>query len=457
MTRPLTSLRRLLMASVLGASVLAPGGGFFGGSLWGAAFAETLSDALLRAYETNPSLDAERARQRATRELKPQARAGALPQITGGGAYTDLDQNQTVNPAVFNPTDANGIPVTNNFQLETLSAQVQGELAIFTGFRNFNTIRQVDARVRAGGAQLAATEQAVLLNAATAYFDVLRDLAVLEATRNNVTVLMRQQREAQIRFDVGELTRTDVAQAEARLAGARASLAASEAQLAVSRAIFAEITGENPGTLEDNPTMPDVPDTINAAIEVARVFAPSVVAAKANEEASRRGIAIAKSAFSPTVSLTAGYQYAEEPSSFVLDDEQFSYGVRVNIPIFSGGLNFSRVREARALNDADGRRIVEAERRAQAAVTEAWERLQAADRTIQSATAQRDANALALEGVRREAELGARTTLDVLNAEQEFLNARVELARAERDQRVGVFNLLASAGLLTADSVIDRP
>ena len=416
--------------------------------------AETLLDVLRRAFQSNPTIQAERARQRATKQLKPQAWSGALPQITASGAYTDVDQDQVINATTFDPN----LPVdtpneTRNFQLETLSAQVQGELAIFTGLRNFNAIKQADARVRAGGAQLVSVEQSVLTNAATAYFDVVRDKEVVDANENNVRVLLRQKEEADLRFEVGEITRTDVAQAEARLAGARARLTSAKAQLAISRARFRELTGDNPGTLQEDPSLPVSPETIMSAVDIAKVYSPDVIAARANEEASRREIAIAKSAFSPQVSLTANYQYAEEPSSFVLEDEQFAYGVRATMPIFQGGLNISRVREARALNDADERRIVEAERRATAAVTASWEQLQAAQSNIVSAQSQLEANELALRGVRREAQLGARTTLDVLNAEQEFVNSVVDLASAERDARVALFELLANAGVLTLESL----
>ncbi|MEO1015721.1 MAG: TolC family outer membrane protein [Pseudomonadota bacterium] len=418
----------------------------------GAAAAETLAEALRLAFETNPTIQAARAEQRATGELKSQAWADILPEITAGGSYQEIDNDQTIDASVFDPTDPGPTPVPNSVKLSTLTAQVQGELTVFDGFRNVNALRQAAARVKAGGAQLASVEQDVLLRTATAYFDVLRDTAVYEANLNNVEVLVRQLQEAQLRFEVGEVTRTDVAQAEARLAGARAQLTSSQAQLAVSRALLSELTGQAPGTLAGDPALPTAPETLEQARSLGRGYAPQILAAKANEKASRKGIAIAKSAFAPNVALTSSYQYAEEPSNFVLDDEQFAYGVRASIPIFQGGRNLSRVREARALNDADRRRIEEAERRVDAAIASAWEQLQAANANIASAEAQLAANDLALRGVRREAQLGARTTLDVLNAEQEFLNAEVALAGARRDARVALFQLLTSAGILTLDA-----
>lgn len=409
-----------------------------------AGSAQTLEEALSIAYETNPTIGAERARQRATRELKAQAFANALPQVQASAGYSKIDETQTINSTAFGQT----IVQERNFDLESKTAGVTGEQPIFTGLRNFNAIRAAKSRVKAGNAQLALVEQDVLQRAAQAYFDVVRDMAVYDATKNNVDVLLRQKREAELRFEVGEVTKTDVAQADARLAQSRAQLTTAQARLAVSRATFAEIIGDAPASLEKDPALPPVPASLDEAKTIAAQGAPAVVRARLAEEASRREIAVARGAFAPTVSLTASYQYAEEPSSFILKDEQFAYGARVTMPLFLGGLNLSRAREAKALNDADRRRIEESERRATAAVTSAWEQLSAARANIVSATSQVEANALALNGVRREAQLGVRTTLDVLDAEQEYLNAQVALANAERDARTATFLLLASMGVL---------
>lgn len=423
---------------VLGA-VFAPGG----------AGAQSLEEALALAWRANPTIRAERARLRATEELKAQAWAGALPQITAQGAYSKIDDTQTINQAAFGGAGAQ----ERTFKLETLAGEVTAEQPVFAGFRNLNAIRQAKARIRAGGAELAATEQAVLRAAATAYFDVVRDRVVYDASLNQVEVLLRQLDETKARFRVGEVTRTDVSQAEARLARARADLARAQAQLAVSRATFAEIVGQAPGELEDDPAAPDLPDSLETAQALARAYAPAVVAARAQAEASRRQVAIARGALLPSVSLTASYQYADEPSTFVLNDEQFVYGARASVPIFQGGLNHSRVREAKALADSARARVVEAERRAQSEVAAAWERHVAARIAIAAAEKQVAANRLALEGVRREAQLGTRTTLDVLDAEQELRDAVVALAGAKRDERAAAFALLEAAGLLTLDAI----
>ena len=420
-----------------------------------AAGAQTLEEALSAAYNSNPTIAAERARQRATKELTPQAIAGALPQITGGASLTKTDGTQTLDASAFDPNATGSFD--RDFNLTTTTYQISGEQAVFTGFRNFNAIRAARSRVKAGAAELALVEQDVLSRAAGAYFDVVRDMAVFDANTNNVEVLGRQKREADLRFEVGEVTKTDVAQAEARLAQARANLTTAQARLAVSRASFIELIGAAPGTLERDPVLPRVPATLEESLSISREGAPSIVRARMAERAQKRNLQVAKGQFSPTVSLTASYQVSDEPSLFTLQDEQFAYGARASVPIFLGGLNISRVREAKALHDQSRRQIEEAERRADAAVTGSWEQLQAARANIASATAQIEASELALNGVRREAQLGVRTTLDVLDAEQEFLNAQVALANAERDARLATFQLLAAMGALGPDVEAESP
>jgi outer membrane protein len=431
------SMRIAIMTTVLAAS--------------SPAAAQTLEEALASAYRENPTIGAERARQRATKELAPQSLANALPQISGSAGYSKVDNTQTVNSTAFGGVGTS----ERTSKLESKTAAVEGQQVIFSGLRNFNAIRQARARVRAGAAQLASVEHDVLSRAAQAYFDVVRDEAVYQSTANNVNVLLKQKDEAALRFEVGEITKTDVAQADARLAFARAQLTTAQARLAVSRAGFAEVIGAAPATLEKSPPLPQTPATLEEAKAIAAELSPALIAAQENEVAARRGVAIAKGLFSPTVALTASYQYAEDPSTFVLNDEQFAYGARASIPLFTGGLNLSRVREAKALRDAAESRVEEASRRVDALVTSAFEQLQAARANIVSAQAQVDANRLALTGVRRESQLGVRTTLDVLDAEQEFLNAEVSLANAERDARVAAFQLLAAMGALELDSAAE--
>ncbi|MCA8893677.1 MAG: TolC family protein, partial [Amphiplicatus sp.] len=258
---------------------------------------------------------------------------------------------------------------------------------------------------------------------------------------------------AELRFEVGEVTKTDVAQADARLAQSRAQLAASQAQLAISRAVYAELVGNAPGTLDASSPLPELPESLDTALALANDYSPTVIAAREQEDAAKKQVSIAKGAFLPSISATAQYQYADQPSSFVDRDETFSYGVRASVPIFLGGLNLSRVREARALHDSAIESVSEAERTAERTTTAAYQQLIAARQTIESAKTQVSANELALTGVRREAQLGTRTTLDVLDAEQEFLNAKVSLSNAERNERVAAFALLAAVGVLNPDAL----
>lgn len=428
-------MRSYLLAALFGATILncAP------------AAAETLRDALTLAYQTNPTIRAERARLKATRETKAQAWANALPQISASGSYSNIDSTQT--------STFTGTSQTIDTKLDTLTAGVNAEQVVFAGFRNYNAIKQAGARVRAGGAQLIATEQQVLNDVAAAYFNVQRNMAIFQLNERNIKVLERQLEMAQTRFDVGEITRTDVAQAEARLSNARAELSRAQSNLAIARADYAQLVGQSPTDLEPVETLPETPENLDAALNFAQTYAPSVIAAREQMEVSRRQVSIARGSLAPSVSLTAGYQYAEEPSTFIDTDEQFAFGARATIPLFSGGANYSRIREAKALYARDRSRALEAERRAQALTTAAWQRLSAAQAIIVSAQASVDANKLALDGVTQEALVGTRTTLDVLDAEQELLVAEVQLVNAQRDAQAASFALLAAIGLLTPEAI----
>lgn len=424
--------------------------GLWAAAACGTAGAQTLQEALSVAYATNPTIVAERARQRAVREAKPQALAAVLPTVTASGSYGRLDDNSVFNGAAFGLGSGG---VRRQSDLAPLSGQIEAQQTLFSGFRNFNAIKAASARVRAGGARLAAVEQGVLVEAAVAYFDVMRDTAIYDANANQASVLAKQNEEAKARLAVGEITRTDVSQSEARLARARAALSASGAALAASRAAFGRSVGDPPGALEKSPAMPEIPASLDEALAAARALSPTIIAARENAEAARRGVAVAKAAFAPSVSAFASYAYAEEQNAFALSSEQKSVGLRAQVPIFTGGLNLSRVREAKANADAARASVDEAERRAVAETAAAFDRIAAARATIAAARAQLEANRLALAGVRREAEVGARTTLDVLDAEQELLNAEVALAGAERDERASIFALLAAIGALTPESL----
>ena len=410
------------------------------GAVMAPAHGETLNDALALAYQTNPTIRAERERMRALRESKAQAWAGALPQVSASASYNKTDLTQTSSLSA------------SDEKLNTILGGVSAEQPVFTGFRNFNAIKQAGARVRAGGAQLAGAEQQVLLEVASVYFNVQRNMAVFDLRTRNVEVLVRQHEMADARFEVGEITRTDVAQAEARLAESRARLSSAQGELAIARADYAELVGQVPGDLEPVEVLPVLPETMEDALLVAGEYAPALILAREQAEVSRRQVNIARGAFLPSVSLTAGYQYAEEPSFFVDNSEELSFGARASMPIFLGGLNFSRVREAKALHASDRSRLTAAARQVEAQTIAAWERLVTARAIAVSAIAAVEANTLALEGVRQESLVGTRSTLDVLNAEQEYLNAQVNLVTAQRDAQAAAYGVLAAIGMLTPEA-----
>lgn len=441
-----------------------------------AANAETLKEALAAAYLSNPQLEAQRAALRATDEDVRRAKANYFPRVstnlsgsegenrnnlrTAFGPNPDFDPNLPVsdnnpeqipigqenNPdAIFTPTDSRNFDVTVDQN-------------IFRGFRTHNEIQQAKSSVFAGRAQLTLVEQTVLLDGVTAYMDVVRDEAVTELNLNNVQVLERQLQASRDRFRVGEITRTDVAQSEARLEGARAQLLSAQATLAASRATFERVVGRAPATLQNPEDSPALPQDIEGAIELGRVEAPQILQARHNEQAAKEGIDVAKGQLLPTV--TARYQYRDGQGtqffgSFqnVADNNSQTVSVQVSIPLYSGGANYSDIRRAKQVRSQRMLQIQQAERETQERVLTAWNQYKAAQAQILSRQAAVRANEIALDGVRQEAQVGSRTTLDVLDAEQELLDSRVNLVRAERDETVASYTLLSSMGQLTAQKL----
>lgn len=399
--------------------------------------AETLTDALAAAYQTNPTLHAQRAQLRATDEGVPQALSGWRPSLQAQGS---AGRTKTDVSAAFS---VSGIVNPRNFVL-TLDQNV------FAGGRTVNATDQAEATVQAGRETLLSVEQTTLLNAVQAYMNVIRDVSVVELNRNNVEVLKRQLEATTDRFRVGELTRTDTAQSEARLSQARTNLTSAEAQLTASRAFYERVVGQLPGTLERPDALGGLPATEEEAREIAARNNPTLLAARYAEEASRESISVAKGALLPSIDLQAQYQYARDPSTTAREVEQSSILGVLTIPLYQTGAEYSAVREAKELNNQSRLQVVAALREVDEAVRNAWESLRASRSAITSTREQVNASSVALEGVRQESEVGARTTLDVLDAEQESLNARVTLVSAERDLAVAEYGLLAATGELTA-------
>lgn len=420
-----------------------------------AASGDTLEDALVSTYQTNPTLKAERANLRATDEQVSQARAGWRPTVTVRGRYTAQEVVSKSPNFQFNPGDpAYSKYVTQN---EPFSGSATLSQPIFRGGQTINATKRAKALVGAGRANLVATEQQVLLDATTAYMDVIRDQAVVGLSKSNVAVLERQFKAAQDRFSVGEITRTDVAQSQARLGRSRSNLISSEAGLTASLAAFKKVIGREPMGKLLMPELPALPASEAEFIHMALKENPGLQAARSNEAASRASVGQAKGTLLPQISVEMTYSHSEDTAGA----NQFSTGGGnqsdsrsvagvVTIPLYQGGAAYSRIREAKQQNSRARIRIAETERAVQEAAIRAWDALRSARAIIVSSEEQVRASKIAFEGVQQEAMVGSRTTLDVLDAEQELLDAQVALVRARRDQFVAAYQLLSVNGKLTA-------
>ncbi|WBQ11132.1 TolC family outer membrane protein [Hyphomonadaceae bacterium ML37] len=402
-------------------------------------WSQSLEETLSAAYRTNPQLQAERARLRQSAEGVIQARSALLPSLSASGT---LSESET--------WGAGGIGGAGGGGDGSSSVGAQLSQPLYRGGRTRGSINAAEARLEAGRERLRAVEQNVLFDAVSAHANVTRDQQIVSIRSNNVEVLGEQLRAARDRFEVGEITRTDVAQAEARLSGARAQLSGAQAALAASRAAYARVTGVEPVQPELIGPGAGLPEALDGAQNLALDNNPDLRAVEFNELAAREGIRVARGALLPEVSLSASVNESRD-SAFSGDGRgSASVQARVSVPIFTGGLNRSRVREAQA--SADEARLAGLTTRRQVieAVSNAWNTYLAAQAVIESSREAVRANEIAFEGVEQEAFVGLRTTLDVLNAEQELLNSRLELVRAERDLAVASYGLLQTLGLLSA-------
>ena len=413
-----------------------------------AAYSETLQEALVAAYTSNPTLLAERARLRATDETANQARAGWRPTVSLNGQYS-MGESQRQVARFF----GGSFPFTDETYTEQYSATLNATQPLFRGFQTLNASKAADARIRAGQAQLWSTEQQVLLETVTAYSDVIRDQAVVDLNRNNVQVLKRQLQASRDRFRVGEITRTDVAQSEARLSRSQSDLTRSEAALSESRARFGVVVGRAPGTLESKSGLPNLPQSLDQAINMAVSNNPGLRAAQENEMAAGFDVSQAKGGLLPTVDLQGQLNSTEATNRRDSQSTNTSFVTSLNIPLYQGGAAYSRVRQAKHLHSQTRLQVAETRRQVVQAATNSWQNLVAARAAIESDKQQVRANEIAYEGVRQEAQVGSRTTLDVLDAEQELLDSRVALVRTQRDVFVAAYQLLSSVGGLTAENL----
>ncbi|MBV9835425.1 MAG: TolC family outer membrane protein [Alphaproteobacteria bacterium] len=401
---------------------------------------QTLSQALVGAYNSNPDLLAQRARLRGVDETVAQQVANWRPQIRATGAVGRGQLNSSTR------TIGQQDLTTRQFGLTVTQP-------LFRGGKTLAGTRGAEADVLAERAVLLDREQTTLLNTVTAFSDYVRDLATVELRRNNVNVLNQQLIATQARFRVGELTRTDVAQAESRLEGTRADLIAAQAQAANSRAAYIRVIGIAPGQLQPPPLMGSVPPTEDAAINAGQEKAPGAIAAWHRVRSAEYGVDNAFGDLLPTLNLVGSWTrtYDSQLQGDRIDSK--SIQLQASVPIYQNGAEYSRVRAAK---QAVGQRLAEldgARRLAAETAVRAFRQYEAARARVESITAQIRAAGVALEGVRQEAQVGSRTTLDVLNAEQELLNAQVQLVSAQRDVVVGHYTLLSAIGQLTARSL----
>jgi outer membrane protein len=410
------------------------------------ATADTLPWALIQAYQNNPQIGGQRAAVRAVDESVPAALSGYRPRANAN--YTATQQYLDTNTRTGGGT---GVANTKGWvSVHSYGATVTQNL--YNGFQTANRTRQAESQVSAAREQLRFTEQNVLRDAATAYMNLLRDTAILDLQRSNVEVLQEQLRQVRDRFNVGEVTRTDVAQSESRLAAGRSQLLTAESNLNTSRSTYRQIIGVEPGRLE--PGMPVdrfLPSTLPVAINEARARHPAVGIAMFAIDTALFQVKIAEGALYPSLNLVGSAQKSINSANSLAQLDQLSASVagQLSIPIYQGGAEYAAIRQAK---ETLGQRRIDldnARDQVQQALVQAWGQLAAAKAQILSTQAQVDASEIALNGVREEARVGQRTTLDVLNAQQELVNARVSVVTAQRDRVVASYTLLAAAGRLS--------
>ena len=423
----ITAVRSALLAATL-----------LGGA--GTAMADDLRDALVAAYNTNPDLQAARANQRAIDENVPIAKAAGRPSVNGSASYTEFVKKSS-----------------NSFAApdRAATAQVQLGVPIYSGGAVRNSVRSAETRVEAGQADLRGAESGVFSQVVTAYMDVIRDSAIVGLNRKNVGVLEVNLKATTDRFEIGDVTRTDVAQSNSRLALARGDLRGAEANLIASRERYIQVVGKAPVDLQTPPPLPGLPAAVDDAVATALENNPDLIAARERSRAASYDIDVAGAGRLPTVSVFSGGDYTADyldslggSSNQVFNQRQTTaqVGVRATVPIFQGGLPAARERQAQARAGVALEQEIGVERDVIAQVRSAYSSWQAAREIIAMNETAVEAAALSLEGVRAENTVGNRTILNILDAEQELLRAQVQLVAARRNAYVAGFTLLAAMG-----------
>ena len=409
----------------------------------GTASADTLREALVSAYHTNPTLTAQRETLRSTDATVAIAKAAGRPQVSATvGLNRDLSRSGILDTGGKGPT---------------LSAGLDLSYPLFNGGSVKNSVRAAETRVEAGRATLRAVEGDVFTLAVSAYMDVIRDRAIVELNENNVKVLDTNLQATRDRFQIGDLTRTDVAQSEARLQLGRSQLATAQGRLAASEATYRQIIGRAPGTLAPPPPLPPLPATADEAVRIALANNPDLISISRQAMAAGYDVNVARGGRLPTLSGVVSETYVNalggSISGIPSTGSQTTAGLNARVPIFQGGLPAARIRQAQALQGQTLEQVVGTERAVVQAASAAFATYEAAQRAIQANTVAVQANELALEGNRAEQSVGTRTILEVLNAEQELLNSQVGLVTAKHDAYVAGFQLLNAMGQAEAQDL----
>lgn len=406
------------------------------------AGAQTLEEALALAYETNPELLAARADLRQTDEAAPQARGGWRPNISASGSFGVTDVTAESNGTTT--TDDHSFPITGS---------LTATQPIYTFGRVQAEVDEADADIQAARAGLFATEQDTLLDAVVAYVNVIRDTSILELQVNNVQRLDKQLEATSDRFRVGEVTRTDVAQAEARRARSEADRTQAEGDLVTSRVAFERVVGVVPANLTEPSIPPGMPETRDEAVDIAVAESFSLIQAKFQELAARHLVTQAEGSLLPELNLVAEAEQTYNTSGGDNEVSTLSAELQLSVPIYQRGVVYSQIRAAkenvnrvRLLVDNSRRVVVEN-------AASAFEDFKTALAQIESLRSEVQSAEIALDGVEQEATVGARTVLDVLDAEQELLDAQVSLVTADRNAVVAAFSLLSAMGRLTAQDL----
>jgi len=447
-------LRGRLLAAIFSAGVA--------GSFAAPACAETLADAIALAYETNPTLQAQRATQRALDENFVQARSGWRPQLSlqGSATYNELRTPSAAAQQI--DLNGDGIPDTRGgFGISESNAAAVGlqlSQPIWTGGRTAAAVSAAEGDIMSGRETLRRVEAQVLLTVIQAYVDVRRDQEGLRIRQENVTVLQKQLEESKARFDVGEITRTDVAQSESRLAAAQALMQTATAQLAISRASYAAVVGRNPGELAAEPSLAYLlPGNADDAFSIAEKFNPTLRAQQFAEAASRARVAGARAERMPRLDLQGSARFlggTAVPFEQDIFSRQVQVSAVVTVPIFTGGLTSSRIRQSIERNNTDRINIETQRRSVLQSITQAWNQLVAARANIDSTDQAVRAAQIAAEGTTQEQKVGLRTTLDVLNAEQELRNDELSAVAAKHDEYLAAATVLAVMGRLEGKDLI---